>query len=190
MSKKRNLLIGFAVVCIFMLITANLVVSGTITKPGYQVLGMGDFNDDGSADYLVRNATGLSGAASTSNSNHWIWYTNSSDLTDIVDQKPLLIRYNATEGNADSDTRDEQDWLGFSVPSSNPWQFVQIKDVNPSENTGNVSSWDMTNASAYLDGEFTVTDILWENTNTGTFGYWMMGGTNGSQIYEFKTIHN
>ncbi len=148
----------------------------SMTDQNWQIVGRGDFNNDGKPDILWRN---------TSNGQIAVWYmdgttrTGSAFLPSLTDQNWKIVGV----GDSNNDGKPDIFWRNTSNGQNSVWY------MNGTTRTGSAYLPSMTDQNWKIVGvrDFNndgKPDIIWRNTSNGQNAVWYMNGiTRTSSAY-------
>jgi hypothetical protein len=159
--------------------SAFQTISPTIADSSWQIVGQGDFNADGKADILWRNA---------SSGQTLVWFMDGTTFSSFQNITPTIADPNwkiVAVGDFNSDSKPDILWRNSSTGQTVVWQMDGTTFSNFTTITPTIAdaSWKIVGTGDF-DGDGK-TDLLWRNSVSGQAVVWLMNGTTFSS---FQTL--
>ena len=150
-------------------IASQAEVSVVSPSSGWNIAGVGDFNDDGNADILWQNST---------SGEIYIWFMNGSTIASQAEVSVVsptsgwsIVGVGDFNGDGSADILWENDMSGQV--------YIWLMNGTTITSQGGVESGLSPNWAVLGIGDFDgngTSDILWQNSSTGEVYIWLMSG--------------
>jgi hypothetical protein len=161
----------------------NSVYLRTIpTNPNWDIVGTGDFNDDGNTDILWRNY---------STGENAVWLMNGTTELNSVYLRTIPTNLNwdiVGTGDFNGDGNTDILWRNYTTGENAVWLMNGTTELNSVylRTIPTNLNWDIVGTGDFNgDGN---TDILWRNYSTGENAVWLMNGTTELNSVYLRTI--